>query len=93
MLSDLERKVLRILLNFSSQRHRMPTKPELECTTGRRYEDIKSALDVLVQQHYIFWPDNPRLDTIVILEGWERDTSMPKPKPTITSNLDYWTKY
>ncbi|WMT38889.1 hypothetical protein RE628_15210 [Paenibacillus sp. D2_2] len=30
MLSDLERKVLRIQYNFSSQRRRMPTKPELE---------------------------------------------------------------
>ena len=93
MLSDLERKVLRILFNFSTQRHRMPTKRELERTTGRQYQDIKSALDVLVQQHYIFWPDNPRLDTIVILEGWERDTSLPTPKPTISSNIDYWTKY
>ncbi|GGG14114.1 hypothetical protein [Paenibacillus aceti] len=68
MLSDLERKVLRILYNYSTQR-RMPTKPELERTTGRKYSDIKAALDVLVQERYIFWPDNPRLDTIVILEG------------------------
>ncbi|MCM3042345.1 hypothetical protein M3201_22055 [Paenibacillus motobuensis] len=83
MLNDLERKVLRILYNFSTQRHQMPTKPELERTTGRQYRDIKSALDVLVQERYIFWPDNPRLDTIVILEGWERDAFIPKSKPTI----------
>ncbi|MNW42246.1 hypothetical protein D3C74_194120 [compost metagenome] len=92
MLSDLERKLLRILYNFSSQRRRMPTKPELERTTGRRYTDIEKALDQLVQQQYIFWPDRPLLQTIVILEGWERDQPI-KAKPTITSNIDYWTKY
>lgn len=92
MLSDLERKLLRILYNFSSQRRRMPTKPELERTTGRRYTDIEKALDQLVQQQYIFWPDRPLLQTIVILEGWERDQPL-EPKTQPSGNIDYWTKY
>ncbi|MCM3042803.1 hypothetical protein M3201_24400, partial [Paenibacillus motobuensis] len=54
---------------------------------------VRSTSPVYYFIFFEHWPDNPRLDTIVILEGWERDTSMPKPKPTITSNLDYWTKY
>lgn len=92
MLDDLERKLLRILYNFNSQRHRMPTKPELERTTGRRYPDIEKALNTLVQERYIFWPDKPRLDTIVILDGWERDQPItPKTRPS--SNIDYWTKH
>lgn len=94
MLEDLERKLLRILFNFASQRHRMPTKPELERTTGRKYSDIEAALNKLVEERYIFWPDNPRLDTIVILEAWERDQPQQRPKKaTTSSNIDYWTKY
>ncbi|MNW38899.1 hypothetical protein D3C74_159770 [compost metagenome] len=91
MLSDLERKLLRILYNFNSQQRRMPFKPELERMTGRRYADIDKALNELVQQ-YIFWPDRPHLQTIVILEGWERDRPL-KPKTRPSGNIDYWTKY
>lgn len=69
MLSDLERKLLRILYNYNSQQRRMPTKLELERMTGRKYPDIDKALNELVQQQYIFWPDCPLLQTIVILEG------------------------
>ncbi|SDF03001.1 hypothetical protein SAMN04488542_1057 [Fontibacillus panacisegetis] len=92
MLNDLERKLLRVLYNFSTQKRRMPFKPELERLTGRRYADIDKALNELVQQQYIFWPDRPHLQTIVILEGWERDQPL-KPKTQLSSNLDYWTKY
>ncbi|MNE73448.1 hypothetical protein D3C80_1694590 [compost metagenome] len=92
MLSDLERKLLRILYNFSSQKRRMPFKPEFERLTGRRYADIDAALNELVQQGYILWPDRPLLQTIVILEGWERD-QLFKPKTQPSGNIDYWTKY
>lgn len=34
MLPDYERKVLRILYNYTSQRHRIPTVHELEIKTG-----------------------------------------------------------
>lgn len=96
MLSDLERKLLRILFNFSTQRHRMPIKPELERTTGRKYSDIEAALNKLVEERYIFWPDKPSLETIVILEAWEREQPLQRSKITTTatgSNIDYWTKY
>lgn len=95
MLLDIERKLLRILYNYSTQRHRMPTIDELEIKTGRSRQDIYAGLLGLVEQQYIFWPDNPKLDTIVILEAWERDQPIqrPKIKTTTGSNIDYWTKY
>ncbi|MNC48590.1 hypothetical protein D3C81_205410 [compost metagenome] len=92
MLDDLERKLLRVLYNFSTQKRRMPFKPELERMTGRRYADIDKALNELVQQNYILWPDRPALQTIVILEAWEREQpSRLTSKPS--GNIDYWTKY
>ncbi|MNI59032.1 hypothetical protein D3C76_52020 [compost metagenome] len=72
MLSDFERKLLRILYNFNLKYNRNPMKPELQRLLGHTYADIELALDSLVQQEYIFWPDRPALDSIKILEGWER---------------------
>ncbi len=96
MLSDFERKLLRILYNFGLKYKRNPTKPELERLTNHEYADIEKTLDSLVQKEYIFWPDRPALDTITILEAWEREqqTSRAKFSPSTTnSNIDYWTKY
>lgn len=93
MLNDLERKLLRVLYNFSTQRHRMPTIRELEIKTGRSKQDIYAGLRVLVEQRYIFWPDNPRLDTIVILEAWERETTAKPKLQKSSGNIDYWIKY
>ncbi|MNJ58068.1 hypothetical protein D3C77_536830 [compost metagenome] len=93
MLSDFERKLLRIVFNFSSQRHRMPTMVELERVTGKTVGVIEQGLVGLVEQQYILWPDRPHLDTIVILEGWERE-QLQTPKPRInTGSTDYWTRY
>lgn len=92
MLSDLERKLLRILYNFSLKQRRMPNNTELVRLTGRSREDITKGLRGLVEQNYIFWPDNPDLSTIVILEAWDRDTPAA-PKPSKSSGLDYWTMY
>lgn len=93
MLSDLERKLLRILYNFSYQQRRMPTVPELERKTGRTPVDITHALDELVAQEYILWPDRPHLDTITILEPDERN-KYEGPKPRVnTGSTAYWTQY
>ncbi|WP_234414181.1 hypothetical protein [Paenibacillus sp. CAA11] len=66
----------------------MPTRHELSRLTGRNFPDIEAALNSLMLAEYIFWPDKPALDTIVILEGWERETPT---KPT--TNANYWTEY
>jgi len=71
----------------------MPTIRELEIKTGRSKQDIYAGLRVLVEQRYIFWPDNPRLDTIVILEAWERETTAKPKLQKSSGNIDYWIKY
>ncbi|MGG4499580.1 hypothetical protein [Paenibacillus polymyxa] len=77
MLSDIERKLLRILYNFFAQQRRMPTMQELEIKTGRRTEDIRSGLLALEKDNYILWDDKSSLRDIVILEGWERGQTRP----------------
>lgn len=94
MLSDFERKLLRILFNFLSQRRRIPTIIELERVTRKPAAAVAKGLDGLVKQGYILWPDRPHLETIVILEGWERERgAAPKPKPCQSKSIEYWTQY
>lgn len=92
MLSDFERKLLRIVFNFSSQRHRMPSMMELERVTGKPAATILQGMDGLVKQEYILWPNRPHLDTIVILEAWEREGAVI-PKPRQSRSTEYWTQY
>lgn len=94
MLSDYERKVLRILYNYKSGRRRFPTVHELTVKTGKYKADVMAALEALITARYIHWEDKSDTANIVILEGWEREGERPKvdhrPPP---GNLDYWTKY
>ena len=77
MLSDIERKLLRILFNFFRQKLRMPTMQELEVKTGRSVEDIRTGLLALEQDNYITWEDKSNTQHIVVLEGWERGQIRP----------------
>ncbi|MFB5761076.1 hypothetical protein [Paenibacillus medicaginis] len=92
MLSDIERKLLRILYNFSHQQRRIPTMNEFEIKTGRRPEQIKQALLGLEKNNYITWEDKSSTQQILIIEAWERGVSKPKSQQS-QSNLDYWTQY
>ncbi|WP_152532856.1 hypothetical protein [Paenibacillus larvae] len=81
MLSDLERKTLRILYNFSNLNRRMPNIKELEKKTGARAANIFSALDCLQKQGYIEWqPRNTQ--SIKIINAWEE-----LPKGALTNTL------
>jgi DNA-binding transcriptional MocR family regulator len=71
VLSDIERKVLRIIANFSAGRRRMPTIDELCVKTGRSRGGIMQVLDVLIREKYIEWNRN-RPDDIILIEAWER---------------------
>lgn len=93
MLSDFERKLLRILYNFTSQRHRMPTMMEVERVTGKAVGVIEQGLVGLVEQQYILWTDRPNLDTIIILEGWERERTQTSKPRINTGSTDYWIQY
>ncbi|WP_339294320.1 hypothetical protein MKY82_21920 [Paenibacillus sp. FSL W7-1279] len=92
MLPDLERKILRVLYNFASQHHKMPTMHGLEIMTGRKSQQIKNALLMLEKERYIDWEDKSSLETIRIIEGWERGTEANKrPAPKVSAQ--YWTEY
>jgi hypothetical protein len=76
MLTDIERKTLRILGNFSAIRRRTPTVDELCIKTGRTRKGILKVLATLERERYIEWsPDFP--DEIWILEAWERTSLLP----------------
>lgn len=71
MLSDIERKILRIIGNFSAGRRRVPTIDEICVKTGRERLGVMEVLTVLNRERYINWnPENP--DRVELLEAWER---------------------
>ncbi|CAI6073672.1 hypothetical protein PAECIP112173_02295 [Paenibacillus sp. JJ-100] len=97
MLTDYQRKVLRILYNYKSGRRRFPTIHELTIKTGKHKADVLVALDILVSANYIHWENKSDTANIVILEGWERESEKPQlskaPKTIKPNNTDYWTQY
>lgn len=97
MLTDYQRKVLRILYNYKNGRRRFPTIHELTVKTGKYKPDVMDSLDALVTANYIQWDDKTDTANIVILEGWGRESEKPQilvSSPTIKpANTEYWTQY
>lgn len=71
MLMDIERKVLRIVANYSAGRRRTPTVDELCIKTGRSRGGIMTVLDVLAREEYIEW-QRSKPDKMTVIEAWER---------------------
>lgn len=71
MLSDIERKVLRIIANYSVGTRRTPTIDELCNKTGRTRAGILEVLDALAQEEYIKWQLSFPYE-MTVLEAWER---------------------
>lgn len=71
MLSDIERKMLRIISNFSLMNKRTPTLKELMIKTGRSRGGVMYVLQQLNEKHYIKW-DHQDPEEIELLEAWER---------------------
>jgi DNA-binding MarR family transcriptional regulator len=71
VLSDIERKVLRIIANFSVGRRRTPTVDELCVKTGRDRGGIMAVLETLAREEYIEW-SRSEPDKMTVLEAWER---------------------
>ncbi len=69
-LSDIERKVLRIICNYDIVCHTPPTIEELCIKTGRHPRDMAKILTYLNQKKYIQWSEYQPND--LILERWER---------------------
>jgi hypothetical protein len=70
MLNDIERKILRIISNYSSGRNRMPTVHQLMIKTGRSQVDVMDVLETLAKQNFIEWHAYD-IDNIVLLKAWE----------------------
>jgi hypothetical protein len=88
MLSDIERKVLRILWNFNAGRRRLPTLHELSVKTGRRQEMITPILRRLADKEYIEW-DGHDVRTVKLIEGWDREGPIKPVMPVKTVSSDY----
>ncbi|MBY0055003.1 hypothetical protein H7K32_25930 [Brevibacillus agri] len=78
MLSDIERKVLRIIGNYTVGRRRTPTVDELCIKTGRSRGGIMTVLEVLAREEYIEW-NRMQPDDIELLEAWERNGVLKWP--------------
>ncbi|MNS19287.1 hypothetical protein D3C72_510010 [compost metagenome] len=92
MLSDFERKLLRILYNYKLKYRVIPDLDTLMRLTGRhRSQEVTEGLLRLEQDNYIAWEDKDDLQSIMIIEGWERGTVVPKG--SISRNMEYWTDY
>lgn len=70
MLSDRDRKLLRIIANYSVGRGRFPTLKELQIKSGRSRADVMDGLKVLEQERYIELDGNGQIRNL--LEAWER---------------------
>ncbi|MDR6726073.1 hypothetical protein J2W91_004579 [Paenibacillus amylolyticus] len=91
MLDDSERKIHRILHNYSVGRRRFPSMHELMIKTGRAERDITQTLINLEDKLFIIWDDKRRVESIKLLQGMEQ---LPKSEPIKPNgNLDYWTNY
>ncbi|GIO36180.1 hypothetical protein J41TS12_10410 [Paenibacillus antibioticophila] len=94
MLNDLDRKLLRILSNYINTKGSAPTMEALMRKMGRQEPVILRGLSSLQSQGYIQWQPT-WLDTIKIIEAWDRDAPAAlKVKPKIKpSDTRYWTEY
>ncbi|OPA80791.1 hypothetical protein BVG16_00070 [Paenibacillus selenitireducens] len=71
MLSDIERKTLRVLFNYSHSHKRMPTFEQLELMIGRNRPTVYQTLKALEKDNYITWADG-NMKSIVVIDPWER---------------------
>ncbi|RUT28149.1 hypothetical protein EJP77_18225 [Paenibacillus zeisoli] len=94
MLPDFERKLLRILYNFSLKYRRIPDMRDIQRLTGRHHpEEIEKGLFRLEEEKYIVWEDRKDVGTIRILEGWDRTQPGVPRDSSEGGNTEYWTKY
>lgn len=70
-LSDIERKVLRIIGNYSAMKPRPPSVDEICVKTGRSREGVMAVLEVLSSEEYIEWKRSEP-DNIEVITSWER---------------------
>lgn len=79
MLTDIQRKMLRILYNYSIGRRRMPSIHELTIKTGRKEAGVLDALTGLRDAGYIEW-DSQKPEKITIIHQWEEGQDRLTPQ-------------
>jgi hypothetical protein len=72
-LTDIERKILGILRNYSTTKSRMPTMYLLKAKTGRNDEGVEKVLDELTKKGYIDRVEGAPISDIVIIQRFEPD--------------------
>lgn len=92
MLTDLERKIHRILYNYSVARRRMPSMQELMTNTGKSEGEVQKCLIHLEDKLFITWDNKKQVESIKILQGWEIVEPKATPIEPIHS-IDYWTQH
>lgn len=71
MLSDIERKVLRVIGNYSAMKPNPPSIDVICVKTGRSREDVMTVLEALASEEYIEWKRSEP-DNIEVITSWER---------------------
>ncbi|PSK03734.1 hypothetical protein C7R92_27690 [Brevibacillus porteri] len=71
MLTDIERKVLRIIGNYYAMKPRPPSIDEICVKTGRDREGVMTVLETLTREEYIEWKRSEP-DKMEVIESWER---------------------
>lgn len=69
-LSDVERKVLRIIGNYSAMKPRPPSVDEICVKTGRSHEEVMAVIKVSGEE-YIEWQRSEPYK-MEVFETWER---------------------
>jgi len=87
MLPDLERKLLRILINYPAHRSRVPTLRLLKYLTGRKPNEIMEGIASLEEQGYIMFKNKRELQSLIVLK------EEAQPFQRVERAADYWTTH
>ncbi|WP_429845602.1 hypothetical protein [Brevibacillus sp. FIR094] len=71
MLTDIERKVLRIIGNYYAMKPKPPSIDVICVKTGRSREGVMTVLEVLAREEYIEWKRSEP-DNMEVITSWER---------------------
>jgi DNA-binding IclR family transcriptional regulator len=74
-LSDIERKVLRILHAYSVSHKSMPSMKLMQAKTGRKEAGIYEVLKSLADAGYISWEPGQSIYHLQIIRAWEEQRS------------------
>jgi hypothetical protein len=75
-LSDPERKLLAILRNNSTSKHRVPSLHLLRAKTGRDEAGIRKVLGGLAEKGYVQWSPEQPVEAVELLKTWEEQPPM-----------------